>query len=52
MSYEKFPRMAAESPETSGDLENPDADAIEQFAGLGTLENYDQRELSGVKVPF
>ena len=47
MSYEKFPRMAAESLETSRDLENPDADAIEQFAGLGTPENYDQSELSG-----
>ncbi len=49
MSYEKTPRVATESPETSGDLENlgPDSDILERFAGLGTSENYDQRGLPG-----
>ena len=42
MSYEKTPGVATESPETSGDLENPGSDTLEQFAGLGTSENYDQ----------
>ena len=45
MSYENPPRAATESPETSGDLENPDSDILERFAGLGTSENYDQRRL-------
>ncbi len=49
MSYEKTPRVATESPETSGDLDNlgPDSDILERFAGLGTSENYDQRGLPG-----